>query len=126
MELHRHGTMFVFPMIVKTLVLASERRRSTVVGVERSSGPPSGGVSFIWRDGVSMVSLTEYVPGLGIATQGLVLSLPLGISEDGRMIVGAGRPEDGFGIVPWVVTIPTPGALAVLGLGGLVATRRRR
>lgn len=99
---------------------------STIIGYERGFGPPTAGIGFIWRDGVGMVNLTEYVQGLGIDTQGLVLSLPLGISEDGKTIVGAGRPEDGFGIVPWVVTIPTPSALAVLGLGGLVATRRRR
>lgn len=99
---------------------------STIVGYERGFGIPTGGEGFIWRDGIGMVNLTTYVQSLGIDTQGLVLSLPLGISPDGKTIVGAGRPEGGFGIIGWSVTIPTPGSLAMLGLGGLFASRRRR
>lgn len=99
---------------------------STIVGFERGFGFPTGGEGFIWREGMGMVNLTTYVQSLGIDTQGIILSLPLGISEDGKTIVGAGRPESGFGIIGWSVTIPTPGSLAVLGLGGLLAARRRR
>lgn len=99
---------------------------STIVGFERGFGFPTGGEGFIWREGLGMVNLTTYVQSLGIDTQGIVLSLPLGISPDGMTIVGAGRPEGGFGVVGWSVTIPTPGSLAMLGLGGLFASRRRR
>ena len=55
-----------------------------------------------------------------------------GISSDGinRYITGWGvRPTGGGQIVEaWLLTqpIPTPGAAAMLGLGGLLAARRRR
>ena len=54
-----------------------------------------------------------------------------GLSSSGEwtLFVSDGAGGDTGGVSAWSVTIttvPTPGAMALLGLGGLVATRRRR
>lgn len=48
-----------------------------------------------------------------------------GVSVDGTMITGVGVNPLGQ-TTGWYATIPTPGALPLLGLGGLLAARRRR
>lgn len=81
-------------------------------------------VALVWTESLGMVDLNAYLPTLGVDLTGWELTVTTGISFDGTTMVGAGvynGVERG-----WLVTIPTPGAAAVLGLGGLLAARRRR
>ncbi len=55
----------------------------------------------------------------------------LGIGNSVRLMLedfvgSAGRPGDAFFDNFQISTVPTPGAIALLGMGGLIATRRRR
>lgn len=91
-----------------------------------------GGYSFfgfeatatLWSPELGTVDLNTYLPTLGVDLTGWELDYTRDISADGTTIVGEGL----FNGEPrgWVVTIPSPGAAAVLGLGGLMAARRRR
>lgn len=97
----------------------------TILGFHRPFGPAVFGQGFIWTESTGMVNLTSYVQSQGVVLpSGTVLSLPLAVSADGLTFAGLGRGTTGsFG---WVVTIPSPGSLAVLGLAGVMAGRRRR
>jgi hypothetical protein len=99
---------------------------SIAVGFERSFGFGGGSLGFIWTEATGMIDLNAYAASLGIDTQGLILDLPLGISADGRTIVGRGTDFTNFTTVGWSLTIPTPASAALLGLGGIAAIRRRR
>ncbi len=91
-----------------------------------------GGYSFfglnatatLWSQTLGTVDLNTYLPTLGIDLTGWELDYTRDISADGTTIVGEGL----FNGEPrgWVVTIPAPGATALLGVGGLIAARRRR
>lgn len=48
------------------------------------------GEGFIWTPTGGRVNLNDYVTGLGISTQGIKLSLPVAISQDGKKIAGIG------------------------------------
>ncbi|WP_415328497.1 T9SS type A sorting domain-containing protein [Chryseobacterium sp. MMS23-Vi53] len=63
----------------------------TVIGFFRPSpGPPMAGEGFIWTAAGGRVNLNDYATGLGIATNGVTMSLPLAISQDGKKIAGIG------------------------------------
>jgi probable HAF family extracellular repeat protein len=91
-----------------------------------------GGYSFfgfeatatLWSQELGTVDLNTYLPTLGVDLTGWELDYTRDISADGTTIVGEGV----FNGEPrgWVVTIPGPGAAALLGLGGLMVARRRR
>ena len=99
---------------------------STVLGFDRGFGPPTLGEGWIWTESGGMTSLNDYFASFGVmGDAGFSYSLPLGMSSDGLTFWGLGRSDSAFS-TGWVVTIPTPGSAAVLGLGGLVALRRRR
>ena len=84
----------------------------------------SGVRATLWTEALGTVDLNTYLPTLGIDLTGWTLQYTRDISSDGTTIVGDGVFNGEFR--GWVVTIPSPGAAAVLGLGGLMATRRRR
>lgn len=68
----------------------------TVVGYFRAfSAPPMSGEGFIWTSTGGRVNLNDYVVGLGISTQGVTMSLPLAISQDGKKIAGVGTNSSG-------------------------------
>ncbi|SFN10054.1 Por secretion system C-terminal sorting domain-containing protein [Chryseobacterium oleae] len=62
-----------------------------VVGFFRPfAAPPMSGEGFIWTAAGGRVNLNDYAVGLGINTQGVNMSLPLAISQDGRRVAGIG------------------------------------
>lgn len=78
----------------------------------------------LWTASLGMVDLNVYLASLGVDMAGWRLTTTTGISADGRTLVGVGvfdGEERG-----WVATIPAPGTAGVLGLAGLLASRRRR
>ncbi|MEY8759673.1 T9SS type A sorting domain-containing protein [Chryseobacterium tongliaoense] len=63
----------------------------TVIGYFRPfPGPPMTGEGFIWTAAGGRVNLNDYATGLGINTQGVTMSLPLAISQDGKKMAGIG------------------------------------
>jgi uncharacterized membrane protein len=66
---------------------------STIVGFYRPfPAPATFGNGFIWTQASGMLDLTEYAISKGVELPaGIVLALPLGISGDGRTIVGISR-----------------------------------
>jgi len=85
------------------------------------------GGAFVWREGEGSMQLGTYLRQSGIdIPSNLYLSNCTGVSADGQVFCGkvfdtVTRINRGF-----VAIIPAPGSLAVLGLAGLAATRRRR
>lgn len=66
----------------------------TVVGYFRPFGPALLGEGFIYTAEMGRVNLNEYVESLGMNTMGMIFSLPLGISPNGKYIVGIGVAND--------------------------------
>lgn len=67
-----------------------------------------------------------YLSNLGSSgSDGWTLLEVTGVSADGSMITGVGLSPLGQ-TTGWYASIPSPGALSLLGLGGLLASRRRR
>jgi len=99
---------------------------STIIGATRDFGPPIFGTGWIWQEGVGIQTMADYLTSLGIAFEdGFLFSAPSAISDDGTFIAGYGlSPTDG--VVGWVVQVPTPGSVLLLGLGGLAGLQRRR
>ncbi|MGD8452576.1 MAG: hypothetical protein PVJ57_12215 [Phycisphaerae bacterium] len=99
----------------------------TIVGYERppvSWFGPVGGDGFLWRDG-TMVNLTEYALEAGVPLpSGYTLALPLSISADGMTIAGWGRAEGSFIPDGFIIRLPEPASLTLLGLSVLVLRRR--
>lgn len=105
---------------------------SAIAFTVSDDGSLVGGYSFfgldatatLWSQALGTVDLNSYLPTLGIDLTGWELDYTRDISADGMTIVGEGL----FNGEPrgWVVTIPSPGAVAVLGLGGLMTAARRR
>jgi uncharacterized membrane protein len=91
---------------------------SIVLGLS-SSNAPLGREPFIWDSANGMRSLQQVlVNDYGLDLTGWTLSVPRGISADGRTIVGDGINPLGQGEA-WIATIPEPSSLALVGLGGI-------
>ncbi len=100
---------------------------SIIVGGTWGTGPATFGTAFIWQEGVGTMSLSDYLDGLGIAyDDGFHFAFASGISSDGQWITGWGNYGSPATTTSFVVKIPSPATAAMLGLGGLMATRRRR
>src|SRR5690606_19285251 len=79
---------------------------SVIVGYYRPwPGGPYFGEGFIWTEETGRVNLNDYVESLGLDRQGLSLNLPLGISADGKKIVGTGL-DSSDQIVNFLVILP--------------------
>lgn len=99
---------------------------SMIVGGTWGFGPATLGNSFIWREGAGTMTIGDYLDSLGVAYDaGYTFNFASGISSDGEWLTGWGRDASGaFG--SWIVHIPSPAGIAVFGLAGLAANRRRR
>jgi len=78
-----------------------------------------GGVPVLWQGGQVIDLRTLLAPSFAAGTTFRISDL-----NDLGQITGTAQTPDGF--VGFVTTIPTPSAAAVLALGGLMASRRRR
>lgn len=88
------------------------------------TGPATFGNGFIWEEGVGTMTVNAYLDSKDIDyPAGFTFSFVSSISDDGQWIAGWGGPGSAQS---WVVHIPAPSSLALIGLGGLSATRRRR
>jgi probable HAF family extracellular repeat protein len=96
----------------------------TAVGAGLQGGP------VVWRERLGVVTLADYAAGFGFTLPpGAVFTGASALSADGRTIAGTvNLPGGQFGQNPraFVLTIPTPSALGLLGFAGLLASRRRR
>ena len=73
-----------------------------------------------------MRNLRDVLSGdFGLDLTGWQLIAASAITPDGRTIVGTGFNSDG-NQEAWIATIPEPGSLVLLGLGGLALGRRKR
>jgi uncharacterized membrane protein len=83
--------------------------------------------AFIHHDLTGMVSLQDYLAGIGVDMTGWSQLLRANaVSADGRFVVGNGifnGQERAF--IADIGVIPAPGALALLGLAGFARSRRR-
>ncbi len=93
-----------------------------VVGFAYSQDPLELPHAWAWVDG-KMYDLNDFIPA---GSEFSLLLNATGVNEFGD-IVGTGVTEDGLS-AGFVIHgfVPAPGTLALLGVGGLVATRRRR
>ena len=69
----------------------------TVIGYFRPWGAPAtSGEGFIWTKETGTLNLNEYVASLGYDDLGITFALPLGISPNGKYIVGLGASANGL------------------------------
>jgi uncharacterized membrane protein len=97
---------------------------SVVVGADNSL---AGERALLWSDVTGSVSLFEYLTLRGADMTGWsALTSAHNISSDGRFVVGHGVFNGSSrAFIADIGVIPTPGALALLGLAGLARSRRR-
>ena len=87
----------------------------------------SAGRAFVWSARTGIVDLQWALSQSGVDLQGLSLGRALGISADGRSIVGGAGSAwmiSGFDID--AIDVPAPSAAPLLALAGLTARGRRR
>lgn len=81
---------------------------------------------FIWSDDLGMRDLSQYLTSdLGMDLAGYTLLTAGAVSDDGRVIAGTAFSPEGM-LEAYRVTIPAPGAGALLAMGLLAHPRRRR
>lgn len=80
----------------------------------------------VWTAATGAVLFEDFVAGHGVPIpNGVSLVSCTGVSSDGRSFVGTATGPGFFGQA-YVLSIPSPGAVATLGIAALVAIRRRR
>ena len=83
---------------------------SKIVGAYRFGPPATSGDGFIWFEGQGMFDLTAYATSRGIDIQNHRLALPLGISADGKTVVGMGVLQGNpFPSIGWVLDLSVSG-----------------
>jgi hypothetical protein len=80
--------------------------------------------AFLWREGIGMVVLRDYLLQLGLNLDGWDLPYAGAISDDGTILAGLGM-HNGQN-ESWVAVIPAPGTLVLAAAAALFATGRRR
>ena len=97
-----------------------------IVGYDRGFGPAGFGQGTIWIEGQGMLNLTDYLTSQGVDLGGRTLALPLGVSADGRTFYGMDNTGSGFVVSLSPVPEPATYAMMALGLVGMTARRRMR
>jgi probable HAF family extracellular repeat protein len=97
---------------------------SIVVG---SSQTDAGVEAFIWDGSNGIRSLQDLLTAHGEDLTGWQLDEALGLSADGRFIVGTGINPEGY-VEAWLAGVPEPSAWVLFGLGvlGLAAAEWRK
>lgn len=99
---------------------------SLIVGGTWGFGPALFGLGLVWEEGVGTMSAIDFFNAHGVDTpDGFTYHYITDVSSDGKWFTGWGS----FGLAAdqsFVVFIPSPGALALLGVAGLISRRRRR
>jgi probable HAF family extracellular repeat protein len=85
---------------------------------------PIGYRGFIWTSQTGIVDLNSYLPTLGLNLTGWTLTSATAISADGTKLVGYGTHNNID--EAWIVTIPSPGTLGIVGMAGASCLARRR
>lgn len=98
----------------------------TIIGAVGGFGPPVFREGFVWREGQGTMGLGEFLASEGVVFEdGFRFFGPFAMSGDGNSFAGWGQDASGA-VVGWVATVPAPSGLLALGMGSLVAVRRRR
>lgn len=89
-------------------------------------GPAFFGTAIIWEEGVGVQRFSEYLDARGVVYEaGYSFAYVTDMSADGLWFTGWGLTAN-FELTSFVVNVPTPGSVGVLGFAGLIAARRRR
>ncbi|HED54162.1 MAG TPA: hypothetical protein ENJ00_08170 [Phycisphaerales bacterium] len=94
---------------------------SVIIGEVASAG------YVVWLDQGMPIPLIDYAESFGIDMDGWTLLSVQDVSADGTRFVGSARHSswEGGRVEAYVLTIPAPGSIALLGLGCMVIRRRR-
>lgn len=96
-----------------------------IVGGTWGVGPATFGTGIIWREGIGTIRFKDYLDLMGVTyPTGYNFNFVSDVSSDGLWFTGWG----GTGVAAnesWVVYVPEPTGLLLLGLGGLALFRRR-
>lgn len=94
----------------------------TVVGFYRPfPGPATFGKGYIWFEGVGTIDLNVWATLNNINVGTLTLALPLGISGDGKTVVGLGSGAVGYAVK--FNGLPVSGTVTLGDFGGVVNNR---
>jgi hypothetical protein len=78
----------------------------------------------IWDATNGAQNITDILTNLGVDFTGWQFNTVTGLSADGRILTGSGKLN---GVAQgWVVVIPEPSTLTILGVGLLAHIRRRK
>lgn len=101
-----------------------------------SCSDPADFAAWIWRPGYGTWNLADLLTSFGIDLSGFQFVSANGVSSDGRTVTGFGyyTPTGGatvsglftFSLNPQFGLIPSPSTAGIVGLMGVVASRRRR
>ena len=90
-------------------------------------GPATFGTAIMWTEDEGSMTLTDYLDMNGVAYDtDFNFAFVSSISENGEWITGWGNYDGPGTTQSFVIHVPAPAPMALMGLGGLVATRRRR
>lgn len=90
-------------------------------------GPATFGTAIMWTEDQGTMTLTDYLDMNGVEYDtDFNFAFVSDISSDGQWITGWGNYAGPGSTQSFVIHVPTPASMALMGLGGFFATRRRR
>lgn len=98
----------------------------TIIGAVGGFGPAIFREGFIWREGMGTMLIGDFLSASGVSFEdGFSFFGPFAMSNDGNSFTGWGLDARGS-VVGWYATVPSPAPLALLSIGSIFATRRKR